>query len=169
MTVSKAAFLLDTSPLSTLCAFPLHDIPYLHTVLNHADIILTQEVIEEAGRGRIWRVVSPLLKSDMLKVLDTPHEPEILDLSYARDLGLGERSIIKTALTEQITPILDDKDAFIVACRFGLRPLGFQDFIVSLAKTSGLSKDLAMDIVTTSASQYPRMYLAHSVYMLKED
>ena len=169
MTVSKASFLLDTSPLSTLCAFPLHDAPYLHTVLNYADITLTKGVVAEAGRGRIWQVVSPLLKSDALRVIDAPAEPEILDLSYARDLGLGERSVIKATLKEQIIPVLDDKDAFIVACRFGLRPLGFQDFIVFLAKSSGLPKDLAMDIVTTSASQYPRMYLAHSVDMLREE
>lgn len=169
MTINNKVFLLDTSPLSTLCAFPRRDTPYLHIVLNHTDIVLTDGVVEEAGRGRIWQVVSPLLKSGAIRSIDAPVEPEILDVSYARDLGIGERSVIKAALTGHLTPVLDDKDAFIVACRFGLRPLGFQDFIISLTKSFGLSKNMGTEIVTTSASQYPRMYLAHSVHMLRED
>lgn len=166
MAVNKAAFLLDTGPLSTLCSFPLRGTLYFHTILQHVDIVLTDGVVSEAGQGKIWRTISPLLRSGELQTLTAPADPTILDTSYGKDLGIGERSTIKAALTSGMTTVIDDKNAFIVACRFGLRPIGFQDFMVRLVREHNLSKTTAIEIVNASAGQYPRMFLAHTLDML---
>jgi hypothetical protein len=57
-------FVLDTSPLTALCRFPLNDLPYIHLILSYADIVLPSGVIAEAkgGSGIIARIVFPLLK-----------------------------------------------------------------------------------------------------------
>lgn len=168
MAVKKAEVLLDTGPLSTLCSFPLHGRLYLYRVLQHASITLTDDVVGEAGQGKIWRTVSPLFKTGELQTVTAPPEPDILDVSYGRDLGVGERSTIKAALVTGLTTVIDDKNAFIVACRFGLRPIGFQDFMVQLVKEHGLPRETAVEIVQASAGQYPRMFLAHTLELLKE-
>lgn len=163
-----AAFLLDTGPLSTLCGFPIADHPYLYTVLQHAEIMLAEGVITEAGRGRIWRIVAPLINSGDIKKASTSNITTALDTAYSKDLGLGERATIKAALEMELTPVIDDKDAFIVGCRFGLRPIGFQDWIVRLVREHDLPRETGIEIVQVTSSQYPRMFLAHTLEMLAE-
>ncbi len=159
-------YLLDTGTLSTLCSFPTSGSSYLYTILQHAQIVLTDGVITEAGRGKIWRIVSPLLKTGEIQSISAPLEPDILDLSYGNDLGLGERSTIKSALLTGLTAIIDDRDAFVVANRFGIHPIGFQDWIVRLAREANLPAKIAVDIVHASANQYPKMFLVHTLKML---
>jgi predicted nucleic acid-binding protein len=161
-----AMYLLDTGPLSTLYSFPLNASPYIYIILQYAKLTLTNSVIMEAGRGKIWRIVSPLLKTQEIQSISTPHEPEILDLSYGNDLGLGERSTIKAAIQTGLTAIIDDRDAFVVSNRFGVHPLGFQDWIVVLAREFSLPREIAIEIVQSSANQYPKMFLAHTLRML---
>jgi predicted nucleic acid-binding protein len=168
MAVNKAQILLDTGPLSTLCGFPLHGPLYLHSILRYAEITLTDGVVSEAGQGKIWRTVSPLLKTGELQSIKAPASPSILDVSYGKDLGLGERSTIRAALQTGFVTVIDDKNAFIAASRFGLRPIGFQDLLVMLVKDYLLPPDLAIEIVTVTAGQYPKMFLAHTLDMLRE-
>jgi len=162
----KVTYLLDTGPLSILCSFPIGRASYLYTILQYCQIVLTDGVIAEAGRGKIWRIVSPLLNTGEIQAATAPTEPEILDLSYGNDLGLGERSTIKAALATGVTAIIDDRDAFVVANRFGIHPIGFQDWMVNLVKTSSLPNVTAVEIVRASANQYPNMFLAHTLQML---
>ena len=69
-------------------------------------------------------------------------------------------------MTTGLSVVIDDHDAFMVACRFGLRPVGFQDFIVSLTSAYQMPKDMAVDIVRTTSRQFPAMYLLHTLDML---
>jgi hypothetical protein len=74
------SFLLDTGPLSVLCGFPINGTPYIHTILQYAMIVLSDEVINEFGRaGKKARVVLPLLKTGQVRSIASPAEPEILD------------------------------------------------------------------------------------------
>lgn len=166
MAANKAPFLLDTGPLSTLCSFPLRGTLYFYTILQHVDVVLTDGVVNEAGQGKIWRTISPLLRDGELQTLTAPVDPVILDTSYGKDLGIGERSTIKVALVSGMTTVIDDKNAFIVACRFGLRPIGFQDFMVKLVREHSLPQTTAVEIVNASTGQYPKMFLAHTLDML---
>jgi hypothetical protein len=161
-------YLLDTGPLSILCSFPLNGSPYIYTILQYAKLTLSDSVIMEAGRGKIWRIVSPLLKTDEIESTTTPKEPEILDLSYGNDLGLGERSTIKSAILTGLTAIIDDRDAFVVANRFGVHPIGFQDWMVMLSREFNLPTKIAMEIVQSSANQFPKMFLAHTLKLLSD-
>ncbi len=164
----RPTFILDTSPLSVLCRFPLEGIPYIHGILSYADLVMPEGVINETrgGTGVIARVVLPLLKSNRLRSMRASTEPAILDTAYGKLLGTGERDVIRLALANQITPVIDDKDAFVIACRFGLRPIGFHDFIVRLVSECGLSADSAIEIVNETARQYPISYLPHTLDLL---
>ena len=152
-----------------LCGFPLNGHPYINIILDYSAILLAEGVVNEilaAQRGKIARVVSPLLKNNDMTILSVSDTPAILDTAYDKLLGIGERSTIKAALDNGITPVIDDKDAFIVACRFGLHPIGFQDFIIQLAIRYGMSKQTAIEIVQTTARQFPAAFLNHTLNML---
>lgn len=163
----QPAFLLDTGPLSILCGFSAQDDFFIDAVLNHCRIVLPDGVIAEAGRGRIWRVVNPLLRNNRIITMIAPGDPQILDDSYGEHLGLGERAAIKCALLSSLPLVIDDRDAFVVACRFGLRPIGFQDFIVRLVHEYGMSQDVGIRIVTETSRQHPKMFLLHTLTLLK--
>jgi len=166
-TTSKPTFLLDTGPLSVLCGFPIKRTPYIHTVLEYADIALPDAVVGEIqGAGKMARVVTPLLKSDVVSVMSTPATPLVVDTAYSRDLGLGERAIIKCGLSSAIQTVIDDQDAFMAACRFKLRPIVFQDFIVMLVQNWGMPKLTGIEIVQTTHVQFPATYLIHTLDML---
>ncbi len=169
MTPPKPAFLLDTGPLSVLCSFPREGQPYLHTILRYATIVLPDAVITEAGRGRIYRTVAPLLQTEALQTVTTPGQPLILDTAYSRYLGDGERAVIKCALSQGTALVLDDQDAFIAACRFGLRPLVFQDFIIRLVKDQALPRETALAVVNATARQFPASFLTHTLDSLSQE
>ena len=163
------AFLLDTGPLSVLCGFPLSGTPFLHTILPHAAIVLADGVTGEvaiAKTGKIARVVSPLLETGTVTTINAPLSPSILDSAYGKLLGLGERSTIRAGVATGLTAVIDDKDAFIVACRFGVQPVGFQDFIVRLATEYTLPRQTAVEIVKATARQFPAAYLTHTLDLL---
>lgn len=167
---SKPTYILDTGPLSVLCGFPIRGTPFVHTIVSVAEVRVPDTVITEIGNvGRMAQILTPLLKSGALLPLQTPVAPLILDTAYSRDLGAGERSVIKCGLAFGSQVVLDDQDAFIVACRFGLRPIGFQDMMVQLVAVGALSKDMAIEIVRTTARQFKAAYLTHTLDMLYQE
>lgn len=159
---------MDTGPLSVLCGFPRVGEPYIHTILAFAQITLSEAVVSEiqaAQTGKISRVISPLLKTGEIASIASTNPLPILDQAYGNLLGLGERGTIKAGLAADYTVVLDDKDAFIAACRFGLHPIGFQDFIVRLVNNYGMPKSTATEIVTTTSRQFPAAFLIHTLHM----
>lgn len=167
---NQQPFLLDTGPLSVLCGFPLNGNPYIFTVLQFAEVSIPDVVASEIkGSGKLARIIIPLLKRGTIKIHSTPTNPTILDVAYGKMLGLGERSVIKVALSIKSPVVIDDRDAYIVACRFGLQPIGFQDFIVTLAHNLDMSSELAIEICKSTARQFPAPYLIHTLELLKEE
>jgi hypothetical protein len=163
----KPAFLLDTGPLSVLCGFPIKGTPYIHSILQYADIVIPDAIVDEIqGAGKMARVLLPLLKNNDISSLAVPVSPLILDTSYGRDLGPGERAVIKCGLSTAMQIVLDDQDAFMVACRFKLNPIIFQDFIVNLVQEQTMPKVLAGEIVRMTARQFPSAYLTHTLDIL---
>jgi predicted nucleic acid-binding protein len=166
---TQPSVLLDTGPLSVLCGFPFNDTPYLVTVLNYTKIILSDGVVSEimaAQKGKIARVISPFLKSKQIVTISTSNIPPILDTAYDKLLGIGERSTIKAALAHDLTLVIDDKDAFMVASRFGLQPMVFQDFIISLSLDYAMPKHIAIEIARATARQFPAPFLTHTLAVL---
>jgi predicted nucleic acid-binding protein len=136
--------------------------------MQYMELVLTNVIVNEIqGSGKMARVISPFLKSTSIRVITALSTPETIDSIYNVYLGAGERSVIKAALNLGLTPIIDDKDAFLVACRFGLHPMGFQDLIVHLARESNMPASIAIEIVTATFKQFPAVYLAHTLEMLK--
>jgi hypothetical protein len=115
------------------------------------------------------RIFKPLLESGQITAQPVPTQPAILDTAYAEKLGVGERDIIRIGLgLPQAFTVIDDKDAFQIANRFGLRPIVFQDMLVLLARDYGLPKPTAVDIAETTASRYPASFLVHTRFLLNE-
>jgi predicted nucleic acid-binding protein len=168
---TKPHYILDTSQLSILCRFPLNGQPYIQTIISVIRPVIPEAVILEARRGTstIAQVASPLVNRGLIHTMIAPTEPRLLDEAYAGELGAGERAVIRLALSTQLPCILDDKDAFIVACRFGLRPLIFQDFIIDLVHKHGLPVTTGIEIIQSTARWFPIMFLEHSLRKLQED
>lgn len=169
MSSQRLSFILDAGPLSVLCSFPRNGQPYLHVVLNYATLYIPEGVVTEvmSGSGRIASVASPLVRKKIIQVQESPAQPEILDMAYSKILGVGERHTIKLALATGLTPIFDDKDAFMIACRFGLRPLVFQDMLIKLVTEGSLPKSDATEIAKATTGQFPGVYLIHTLDSLK--
>jgi predicted nucleic acid-binding protein len=167
---AKLTFILDTSPLTSLCRFPLDGIPYLREIASPVRLFLPQAVLAEARQagGVLNRVAYPLVKGDVITQVRAPLEPTILDVSYGHKLGKGEIEVIKIALNQKIVPVIDDRDAFIVASRFGLQPVGFQDFIIRIAQAKLMTSDRAIEIFQNTAAQYPAMFLLHTLDTLSK-
>ncbi len=169
----KPLFLLDTGPLISLCAFPTQGRrAHIQTVLNYADLAISAGVAREALHEPPHpdvKIFKPLLESGQLTAKPVPTQPEMLDIAYAEKLGVGERDIIRVGLgiLEAFT-VIDDKDAFQIANRFGLRPMVFQDMLVLLAREFGLPKLTAVEIVQNTASRYPASFLVHTLFLLNE-
>jgi len=133
--------------------------------------VIPEAVILEARRGTstIAQVASPLVKRGLIETRVAPPEPRLLDEVYEDELGSGERAVIRLALSTGLPCILDDKDAFIVACRFGLRPLIFQDFIIDLVHKHGLPVQTGIEVIRSTSRSFPAMFLAHSLRRLQDD
>jgi hypothetical protein len=163
---SKPTFLLDTEPLRVLCGYPAQGTAYIEQILQYANLALPEGVVAESRDRKIDAIVLPLIEAGQISVMTAPSGPELIDRAYETLLGTGERSVIKIALSTGLESVIDDKDAFIVANRFGVRPLVFHDFIVKLAYQYLLPAPLAAEIVTTTARQYPRTYLTYTLELL---
>lgn len=168
--MSNPIYILDTSQLSILCRFPLKAAPFIQEITPLVTILIPESVIIEARRATstIAQVASPLVKQGIIESRAAPTIPTTVDEYYGDELGEGERGVIRLAIATGLPCVLDDKDAFFVACRFGLRPIGFQDFVVRLVKEHGMKRETGIKIVTATARLFPAMFLAHTLHMLNE-
>jgi hypothetical protein len=101
---AKPFYLLDTSPLSVLCGFPIQETPYIHTILEYVTLALPGTVATEIqGSGKIARAINPLLKTSSVIQIPIPDEPAILDRAYGTHLGSGERGTNQSRTSEPFT------------------------------------------------------------------
>ncbi len=158
--------LLDTSPLITLCTFRAAGALIIEHVLRIASPILVESVAAEATVNPAHAdavVVRQLLNAEHIVVLPAPvtAQDEVID-SYVK-LGQGERDLIRLGLEMPETPlVLDDYLAFVIAVRFGLKPILLLDLIVSFVKDERLERELAREIVEQIAPRYSLPFVSHT-------
>ena len=164
--------LLDTSPLITLCSFRAAGSLIIEHVLKAAaPVFLVESVAVEATVNPAYAdaaVVRQLIDAKRIVVLTPPVtlQDEVID-SYTK-LGQGERDSIRLSFELPETPlVLDDYLAFVIAVRFGLKPILLLDLIVSLVEDKRLEKALAREIVEQIAPRYSLPFVTHTRTKLK--
>lgn len=168
----KSTLLLDTSPLITLCGFQSQRKSIVEYILPHYDLILVQTVADEATANLAHpdtALIARLLKSREIKTVPVPTSPLANIIDAYTKLGQGERDTFRLALTMPFaTLILDDFLAFVVASRFGLKPILLLDFVVSLVERGEISKQIGLEITSAVSARYSRPFVDHTRYKLNE-
>lgn len=163
--------IFDTSPLITLCAFSIQERPILEYVLPFLRLRVVDTVARESTANPVYpdaAVIADFLQSGHIERVPTPQtiDDALID-AYTR-LGQGERDTIRLGLTlPENDIVLDDHLAFVVATRFGLRPMLLLDLLTLLVRENGLSKALAQDIVRQTASRYSSPFVEHTQQKLE--
>jgi len=140
-------------------------------VLACADLCIGPAVAREALADPPHadvRVSKPLIQSEAISILAASDPPAILS---AYDFGKGEHDIIAIGLKRRdVILVIDDHLAFIIATRFGLRPLLTLDVIVELVHSHGMPKTVGIEIVRVwqSKNRFGPGFLRHTFEKLNE-
>jgi hypothetical protein len=161
--------LLDTSPLVTLCVFKAANLPLIETVLLHASLTITEAVYDEVTYHYLKsdaRIAGSLVRQGKIEVVPAPAAPLIRNFYRLHETDCG---VIRLGLVHaDMTTIIDDKEAFLVSTRYGLRPLLLLDLIVELAHNHNLAVSNAASLVQAVSSRYSPAYIAHTFDKLNE-
>lgn len=165
--------IFDTSPLITLCSFRLAGTRQLVVdyMVPNVTMILVDTVAKEATANPAHsdaREIHKLLDHQVFRQLAIPtlRLDSIID-SYTK-LGQGERDTLKLAAFTSLPLILDDYLAFVVASRFGLKPMLLLDFLVLLVNEGKLTRELAINIVDIISPRYSSPFVNHTRVLLNE-
>ena len=166
----KQIILLDTSPLITLCGFAVNGKTIIDYILPHCELVVVDSVAREATANPTYQdavLISHLLQARQIRKLPCPTPPETAVIDGYSKLGQGERDTIKlTTMMSFAHVIFDDYLAFVVASRFGLKPMLLLDFIVKLTQENHMDKSLGLAIVNQIASRYSVPFVEHTRYKL---
>jgi predicted nucleic acid-binding protein len=163
--------LLDTSPLITLCTFRAQGQLVVEHFLKLASFQVARTVALEATANPAHSdaaVVDNLLKEKRITDFPVPSTPLDAVIDAYTKLGQGERDTMRLALTLPAASIvLDDYLAFVIAARFGLKPIFLLDLIVSFVEDGVLEKPLALEVVEQVAARYSPPFVNHTRFKLK--
>src|SRR5258708_30948624 len=138
-----------------MCTAKVKNEPIIYALLNHAGLTVTERVVQEVilhhDKSDV-RIARPLMTSGQITASPAPATPLISDFYQISETDCG---VIRLGLTmpERIT-IIDDKEEYLIACRYNLRPLFLLDLLVLLATSYGLDKGTARDMVQSTAKRY---------------
>jgi predicted nucleic acid-binding protein len=169
--MARLSLILDTSPLITICSFQAKRVLVVEHILSFANITIVDTVGREATANPAYKdaqVILGLLASKQIKQQVVNRHPldRVID-AYNR-LGQGERDTIRFSLNHpRSRVILDDYLAYVIAIRFGLRPLLFLDLLVSLTKR-GMDESLAEAVLNATATRYSKPFVDHTRHKLRE-
>jgi hypothetical protein len=167
--INKVPVLLDTSPLVTLCVFKIANRPLIFSFLEHAEIHITEAVNHEVTvqyEKSDARIAKSLVASGRIAVVPAPKTPPILDFYKLHETDCG---VIRLGIASpHLITVIDDKEAYIVSTRYGLRPMLLLDLLVLLVQRHGLEKLVALDMVKSAERRYSPSYVAHTIFKLKE-
>jgi hypothetical protein len=167
--IEKALVLLDTSPLVTLCVFKIANKPLIHTFLEHAEVYITEAVNHEVTvqyEKSDARIARSLVTSGQIQITPAPKTPPISDFYKLHETDCG---VIRLGIASpHLTTIIDDKEAYIVSTRYGLKPILLLDLLVRLVQRHGLGQQVALDMVKSAERRYSPSYVAHTIFKLNE-
>jgi predicted nucleic acid-binding protein len=169
--VQRLRFLLDTSPLITLATFKVENRLIIDILADALELHVASSVADEgtanpkdADAQVIWRLLS---QNKLLRVTPDPSSLDKTVDAYTK-LGQGERDTLRVGLADTDSPIvLDDYLAFVIATRFGIKPILLLDLIVMLAEKKILKSALASDIVESIQARYSLPFVEHTRVKLK--
>ena len=107
---------------------------------------------------------------DMKRIAQLPIPSTSLDrvIDAYDKLGQGERDTIRLGISMPDTQIvLDDYLAFVIATRFGIKPVLLLDLLVSLVEEHGLDKQVAGEMVRKISGRYSTPFVEHTKHKLK--
>ncbi len=163
----KPQIILDTSPLITLCSFRVNNQRVVEYLLDLASVFVVDTVAKEATANPGYAdsaVVAQLLETRRITKLAIPMTAFDQTIDGYTKLGQGERHTIRLSLMmPEASLVLDDYLAFVIASRFGLKPVLLLDLIVSFVE-----KARAIEIVEQLAPRYSAPFVSHTLYKLEQ-
>lgn len=163
--------IFDTSPLITLCVFSHNKNLVFDYLIPYMECRVADEVLFEATDNPTHTdalAIQQRLTNKQINQFATPNTEYDTILDKYTKLGKGERDSIRLALTmPEARVVIDDHLAFVVASRFGVKPLLLLDLIVLLAKEYGLDKTLAYEITEKLAPRYSESFILHTKEKLR--
>lgn len=151
-----------------MCTAQVKGEPIVYLLLNHANFSVTDQVVTEVvlrmGKSDV-QIARPLISAGRISTVATATIPVISDFYAISETDCG---VIRTGLllTDTLT-VIDDKEAYVIACRYELRPIFLLDLLVLLVRQHGLDKALAVEMVQSMTKRYSVGYVAHTVSMLR--
>ena len=169
------ALLFDTSPLITLATARIDGRPIIERLLPLIPTLtIVKTVADEATSNLAYadaRVIKALLDSERLIPKPVPVTPvDILINAYTK-IQSGERDTMRLGLSMPgARVVVDDLQAFFIAARFDLNPIGLLDTLVSLRERQLLTKEFALSVVDSieRTSRFTSASLQHTVYKINQ-
>lgn len=170
--VGVLGIIIDSSSLITACKFHVDGLPVIGHLLTVCQITIVPAVRDEVAlAGSVFAdaaVAKNLMDTGRVQV-NTPTVLQSSVLDYYR-LGTGEKQSILLAKeqTDDLSRlVVDDRLAFIVCSRVGLRPLLLLDLMVELVGKGHLSQQLADKMANSVTSRYAPGFVFHTQRMLE--
>jgi len=167
----KHPVVLDSAPLITLCSCEVEGHPIIDKLLRGTLVMIPDTVKELAVDARRElhdaAVAKRLIEQGKISVFPEPASPQVEDYY---NLGEGQCAVIRLALKlgQDVTPILDERGGFLIACHYGLHPMFLLDLIVALVQQKKLDAQVAQTMVESAKVRYPGPHLVHVQAQLEE-
>ncbi len=167
--MDKASVLLDTSPLVTLCIFKIANQPMIQPFLEYTDVYITDAVEREVTvqyEKSDAQIAKRLVNAGQIHVIPAPITPTISDFYKLHETDCG---VIRLGLVSpHLLTIIDDKEAYVVSTRYGLKPMFLLDLLILLVEKHGLPKQDALDMIKSAERRYSPAYTAHTIFKVSE-
>ncbi len=164
--------IFDTNALITTCKFYVREAAVIKYIAGICEIIISRSVYEElisAGERYPDAVAAKELirkgKIEVRKVLFWDY-----DVLNRYKLGKGEKESIVLAVEmgdEVDFIVTDDRLAYIVMDRMGIKKMLFLDYIVELVERRLMDLKCAESIINAIESRYPEGFMYHTLKILE--
>jgi len=165
--------IFDTNALITACKFSVRGRRIVAWIPQTCALVVPEAVGQEATRSRLRHedaaVAAELITSGRIRVSHAIVLPD--SFLHAYDLGGGEKEAIALCMDHPeplATLVTDDKLAYVVCDRVGIRKRLFLDFVLDLVRDREFPVDLAEEAIQACGPRYSRGFVMHSLVLLQE-
>lgn len=165
--------IFDSAALITSCKFSAYKEVIIEHLLRHCEIFIpssvSKEVIEAGYMYEDAAIAENLVRSKRIKVTSALVGQRSILNSYK--LGKGEKEAITICLRTKNKfdfLITDDKLAYIVSDRVGIKKMLLLDLIVELTANKLVEKKLARKIIKTVSPRYSKGFVEHTLFILEK-